>query len=181
MIKKLFRRIFRSADIKKEYRLSRGLEVGANTSIFSWEGIDGNWPWLISIGSNTTISSGVTILAHDASTLKVGCKTKLGRVTIGDHCFIGARSIVLCNVRIGDYVIVGAGSVVTSDLESGYVYAGNPARKICSIDDYEKKYRELNATRPNLSEIRPWNQWGNATNEERQKMKELLSDGCGFI
>ena len=166
---------------EKEYRLEQGLIVGKNTTIYSWEGLDGNYPWLISIGNNTTISSNVTILAHDASTCKVGCHTKLGIVSIGDNCFIGAKSTVLCDVRIGDNVIVGAGSVVTHDLESGYVYAGSPARKICSFDEYLEKYKKLNDTRPNFSEIHTWNEWKTASTEEKQQMKDALSDGCGFI
>lgn len=172
---------FLKRETEQEYRLNRGLKVGENTAIYSWEGIDANWPWLISIGSNTTISSNVTILAHDASTCKVGCRTKLGRVHIGDNCFIGARSVVLCDVHIGDNVIVGAGSVVTSNLEGGYVYAGSPARKICSIEKYKEKYTKLNETRPYFAEIHKWNEWNNSTEEERQQMKDLLADGCGFI
>ena len=47
-----------------------------------------------------------------------------------DNVFIGTKSVILPNVRIGSNVIVAAGSIVTKDLESGGVYAGNPARKI---------------------------------------------------
>ena len=36
-------------------------------------------------------------------------------------------------VNIHDNVVVGAGSVVTHDLESGAIYAGNPAKKIRDI------------------------------------------------
>lgn len=175
------KKLFKKGEDEREYRLKRGLTVGENTYIYSWEGIDGNFPWLVTIGSNTVISSNVTILAHDASTCRVGCHTKIGRVDIGDNCFIGARSVVLCDVKIGDNVIIGAGSVVTRNLESGYVYAGSPAKKICSFEDYKKKNKELNETRPYLATIRKWNEWHNASEEERQKMKDLLSDGCGFI
>ncbi len=181
MFNKIRRLFTNNTDAEKNHRLKNGLSVGENTAILSWEGIDAGWPWLISIGSNTIISSGVTILAHDASTTKVKCPTKLGLVSIGDNCFIGAKSIVLCNVRIGDNVIVGAGSVVTKNLESGYVYAGNPARKICSIEEYHQKYTQAREERPYFGDILPWNEWNNATEEQRQKMKDLLSDGFGFI
>ena len=166
---------------EKEDRLSRGLKVGENSYIFSWEGIDANWPWLISIGSGVTVSSGVQILAHDASPNKAGCHTKLGRVIIGDYVFVGARSVILCNVRIGDHVIIGAGSVVSRDCEPGYVYAGNPARKICSIEEYHNKHEKMQNKRPDLSKIRKWDDWGNASEEEKQQMIDLLSDGCGYI
>lgn len=180
MIRSILNKILPSKS-EKEYRISRGMRVGKNTHIFSWGGIDGNWPWLISIGDNVTISSDVTILAHDASPCKVGCHTKLGRVTIGNNVFIGAKSVVLCNVSIGNNVIVGAGSVVTKDLESNYVYAGNPVTKICTISEYQEKYRKLNQERPDLSLINKWDKWDNASQKDREHMLELLADGCGFI
>ena len=164
-----------------EDRLSRGLKVGEETYIFSWEGIDANWPWLISIGNGVTISAGVQILAHDASPTKAGCRTKLGRVSIGNNVFVGARSVILCDVTIGDNVIIGAGSVVTHDCEDNFVYAGNPARKICSMEEYRNKHEKLQDERPDLSQIRKWDDWSNALEGEKQQMIDLLSDGCGYI
>ena len=180
-IKRKITRKITNTQTEKEYRIASGLKVGNNTNVYSWATIDGNWPWLISIGDNVTISSDVTILAHDASPCKVGCHTKLGRVIIGNNVFIGAKATILCNVKIGDNVIVGAGSVVSRDLESGAVYAGNPARRICSFEEYRIKHTRLNKERPDLSTIRKWNDWENASQEEKEKMLELLSDGCGYI
>ena len=157
------------------------MKVGENFECYSWEGLDGGWPWLISIGDNVTISSNVNILAHDASTCHVGCHTKLGRVSIGNNVFIGAKATVLCNVAIGDNVIVGAGSVVTKNLDSGFVYAGNPARKICTTDEYRIKSERLVERRPYLAEIRKWDDWKNANQEEKEQMLKLLEDGCGFV
>lgn len=166
---------------QREDRLSRGLKVGENTYIYSWEGIDANWPWLISIGSGVTVSAGVQILAHDASPTKAGCRAKLGRVIIGDNVFVGARSVILCNVTVGDNVIIGAGSVVSHNCESGYVYAGNPAKKICTMEEYRMKHEKMQNDRPDLSVIRRWDDWSSASDEEKQRMIDLLSDGCGYI
>ena len=66
-----------------------------------------------------------------------------GNVTIGDNVFIGMNAIITRNVTIGDNVIIGVGSIVTKDCESGYVYAGNPAHKIMSIDQFYDKRKEL--------------------------------------
>jgi maltose O-acetyltransferase len=44
--------------------------------------------------------------------------------------WIGTGAIILPGVTIGDGAVVGAGSVVTSDVKSGTVVAGNPARVI---------------------------------------------------
>lgn len=161
--------------------LRKGLKIGKNTTINSGFSIDSAWPWLISIGDDVTISTNVTILSHDASTNIVCQQTKIGKVTIGSNVFIGTRSIILCGVTVGDNVVIGAGSVVTSDLPANGVYAGVPARKICSIDAYREKYEELRAERPDLSQIRPWNQWGDATEAEKQQMLDALADGIGFI
>ena len=54
-------------------------------------------------------------------------------VYIGNDCWFGGNVTILPGVTIHDNVVVGAGSVVTHDLESGGVYAGNPARKIKDI------------------------------------------------
>ena len=54
-------------------------------------------------------------------------------INIGNDCWFGGNVTILPGVTIHDNVVVGAGSVVTHDLESGYVYAGNPARKIKEI------------------------------------------------
>lgn len=45
-------------------------------------------------------------------------------------------------VTLGDHCIVGAGSVVTKSFPSGMVIAGNPAKAICTIDEYAEKYKD---------------------------------------
>ena len=128
-----------------------------------------------------TISTNVTILAHDASTNVVGAGTKLGCVTIGDNVFIGTGSIILCNTHIGSNVVVGAGSVVTRDLPDNGVYAGVPAKRVCSIEEYRDRMQKLKRERPDLSRIRPWDQWADASGKDRAAMRDALSDGVGFI
>ena len=54
-------------------------------------------------------------------------------ITIGNDCWFGGSVTVLPGVTIHDNVVVGAGSVVTHDLESGYIYVGNPAKKLRAI------------------------------------------------
>lgn len=167
--------------IEMEHLLRNGLKVGKNTQINSGFSIDSAWPWLVSIGDDVTISTNVTILAHDASPNVVKCGTKLGRVSIGNNVFIGTGTTVLCNVRIGDNVIIGAKSLVTCDLPSNGVYVGVPAKRICSIEEYRDKYQELRKARPDFSNIRPWNEWTSATEEERKEMLKGLEDGIGFV
>lgn len=53
-----------------------------------------------------------------------------GDVTVGDRVFIGIGSAVREGVTIGDNTLVGAGSVVVSDLPSGWVAYGSPAKPV---------------------------------------------------
>ena len=177
---KLLQKI-RKKDDELEYRLSHGMKVGKNCRLFSVATIDGAWPWLISFGDNVTVSSDVHILAHDASPNIVGCETRLGRVDIGNNVFIGVGSTIMCNVRIGDNVVIGAGSVVTKDLPGNAVYAGNPARRICSIEEFREKHQAQRSNRPDFSKMHRWDEWINAPEEDKQKMREQLEDGCGYV
>lgn len=53
-----------------------------------------------------------------------------GGVSIGAHCWIGARATILDGVTIGDNAIVGAHSFVREDVPAGAVVAGTPARRL---------------------------------------------------
>ena len=108
---------------------------------------------LTEIGKDVVISTGVTILVHDASIRNAMTAVSGGYVTlkslierkviIGNNVFIGANTTILPGSEIGDNCIVGAGSVVRGKLERGYVYSGNPCVKICSIEHFAKKYEYL--------------------------------------
>lgn len=112
---------------------------------------DGNDYSLISIGKNTTISSDVVVLTHDYSIgkgLSLLSQKRTGRflkpVTIGENCFIGLRSILLPGTEIGNNVIIGAGSVVKGKIPANGIYAGNPAKFICSIEEWTEKHIQKN-------------------------------------
>lgn len=49
---------------------------------------------------------------------------------------------MLPNIRVGNNVIVGAGSVVTKNIPDNVVVAGNPAKVICSIDQWIEKQKK---------------------------------------
>lgn len=163
-----------------EYCFTHGFKAGKNFQYNSGYPIDANWPWLISVGNDVTLSSNVRLLAHDASTVKIGVHTKIGIVSIGNNVFIGADTIVLCNTRIGDNVIIGAGSVVTCDIPSDSVYAGNPAKFICTFQEYKNKHKENQNTHPIFRE-HTWREWPEAPLEEREAMREKLKDTFGYL
>lgn len=119
----------------------RGIRIGEKCKIYTF--ITSGEPTLISIGDNTSISSNVQFCTHDNAISKVlpGTTDLIGRITIGNNCFVGMNSILLYGVTLGNHCIVGAGSVVTKSFPAGSVIAGNPAKLICHIDDYANKYR----------------------------------------
>jgi acetyltransferase-like isoleucine patch superfamily enzyme len=54
----------------------------------------------------------------------------IGRVKIGNRCWIGAKVVILKDVELGDGCVVGAGAVVTASVSPGVVVAGVPARQL---------------------------------------------------
>lgn len=135
-----------------QYLREQGMKIGEGTVIFSNPAfvlLDLTRPWMIEIGKNVQITRDVKILTHDYSysTNKAyyGDVTgSCGKVSIGDNCFIGVGAIILMGTTIGDNVIVGAGSVVSGgSFPSNCVVAGNPAKVICSLEDYYKKRQNL--------------------------------------
>lgn len=122
-----------------------GVKIGKNTKIYtSVSNFDTFFPHLIEIGSNCAISKETLLITHDYSrnfpTEGFGSMTK-GKVIIGDNTFIGMRTIILPGVTVGNNVIVGAGSLVTKSIPDNMVAAGNPAKVICTLEEYmEKKF-----------------------------------------
>ena len=55
-----------------------------------------------------------------------------GRVTIGEHVFVGTNAVVHPDVVIGTGAVVGSGAVVTRDLEPWTINVGVPARPVRS-------------------------------------------------
>ena len=51
------------------------------------------------------------------------------------------HTTILRNTTVGDNVIIGANSLVKGEIESNSVYAGCPAKRICSIEKYETKIK----------------------------------------
>lgn len=128
-------------EIKILYYRKKGAMIGEHVRAFS--PITAAEPYLIEVGDNTTISSGVVFLTHDNSVIKLPVRMGtdlVGRVTIGKNCFIGCNTILLPGVAVGDNIIIGAGSVVSrSCMENGAIYAGNPAKRIGRIADFASK------------------------------------------
>lgn len=129
---------------KIDYARKLGVKIGHNCRIISNPGW-GSEPWLITIGDHVELSSGVSFVTHDGATWvfrnqeRYKDVIRYGKIVINDNSFIGTQTIILPGVTIGPNSIVGAGSLVRSDIEPNSVYAGVPARRICSLEEYAEK------------------------------------------
>lgn len=130
----------------------RNLGVRLGTSVSIIEPISpvifSSEPYLISIGSNTTISFDVAFVTHDAATRVIrnlpdgNNETVIyGPISVGENCFIGCRTTILPNVNIGNNTIIGAGSLVNSSIPDNVVAAGVPCKVICTLEEYRKKHK----------------------------------------
>jgi acetyltransferase-like isoleucine patch superfamily enzyme len=134
-----------------------GVKVGGNCRIIRPNsGTFGSEPYLVDIGDNVTVAKGVEFITHDGSLQIFRAKEPLielfDKVTIGDNVFVGVNSVLLPGTTIQNNVIVGAGSIVKGILEENSVYAGVPAKYICSLDEFLTRnrsrfsyFRDLNA------------------------------------
>ena len=118
-----------------------GMRIGRDVWLPDSTAIDVSHCFLISIGDHCGFGEGCVLLAHDAQMDEYLDAARLGCITIRESCHIGAGTIILPDVEIGPRTIVGAGSVVTRSLPPESVCAGNPARVICSLDEYLNKHR----------------------------------------
>jgi putative colanic acid biosynthesis acetyltransferase WcaF len=94
--------------------------VGDRTNVYSLGQIE--------IGARATVAQEVYLStgSHDFS--QPAIPLVVGKITIGEDAFVGARAFVLPGITIGERAIVGACSVVTHDVPNDAVAAGNPCR-----------------------------------------------------
>lgn len=169
--------------IRGEYTIEQlkklGLTVGENFNPQLGFELDPSHCWLITIGDNVTLGPHVKILAHDASTFLLLGYTKIGRVSIGNNCFIGAGSIVLPNVNIGSNVIIGAGAVVTKSLPDNVVAAGNPAKVIMTIEEFINHHKKLMANAPLYDENFTLRK--QISSEQKKRQCQDLMNRIGYV
>ena len=148
-ILKLYRNLFWS--LEKQARHA-GVIIGEHNFISShfWS----SEPYLITIGNNCQITSGVKIFTHGGAQSvrkyhpEFDC---FGKIKIGNYVYIGSNSLILPGVTIGNNVLIAAGSVVTKSVPSDVVVGGNPARIVCSIGEYIERNAPFNRNSKSMS------------------------------
>ena len=134
---------------KKPIKFARyiGVTIGEHCRlIHPTFGTFGSEPYLVKVGNDVTIAKGVQFITHDGSLELFRKKEPLvelfSPINIGNNVFVGVNSVLLPGVIIEDNVIVGAGSIVKGVLKSNGVYAGVPAKYICSLDEFYEKNKD---------------------------------------
>lgn len=137
LIRKLLREILVKIILNYKIWVLRlfGAKIGKGCYIYtSLSNFDKLYTDMIEIGNNVTITRGVILLCHDMAKDYIHKKKHnnetVGKIKIGNNCFVGMNSIILPNIKIGNNVIVGAGSVVTKNIPDKVVVAGNPVKII---------------------------------------------------
>lgn len=123
------------------YAKSIGVKVGNNCRVYTTN--FGSEPFLITIGNNVTVTSGVKFITHDGTTWLMrderGRRYFYQRISVGNNVFIGVNSIIMPGVKIDDNVIIAAGSVVTKSIPKGVIVAGVPAKIIGNFKEIETR------------------------------------------
>jgi acetyltransferase-like isoleucine patch superfamily enzyme len=106
------------------------VRVGPDTWIGPFVMLDGSGG-PVEIGEWCCISTGVHVYTHDTvqRSLTGGSAPRTSApVRIGDRSHVGSQSVILPGVTIGDHCVVGAGSMVNRDVPPHSIAVGVPAR-----------------------------------------------------
>lgn len=148
-ISHLYWRYFRSSI---DYARHIGVKIGNNCfiSTHDWS----SEPYLIEIGNNVQVTQGVVFHTHGGAHVARREYPEFdvfGKIKLDDWCYIGARSQIMPGVTIGEGALIAAGSIVCKSVPSGEVWGGNPAKKICDVEDYIKRNISYNIDSKNKS------------------------------
>lgn len=138
--------------------VSGDVVIGEQSSVWPMTVIRGDVNH-IKIGERTNIQDGCVLhVSHEGpfgpgralligDDVTVGHKAVLHACTIEEQCLIGMSATVLDGAVVRKQVMVGAGSLVppNKELETGYLYLGNPVRKVRELSQQEKDYLTYSA------------------------------------
>jgi len=98
----------------------------------------------IRIGDNTNIQDGAIIhCTYQGAATEIGNNVNIGHnaivhgCTLQDHVLVGMGAIIMDHAMIDEYCIIAAGAVVLEKTicESGFLYAGVPAKKMKALSE----------------------------------------------
>jgi acetyltransferase-like isoleucine patch superfamily enzyme len=115
-----------------------GVRIGRNVFVGLDTYLDCQFPELIAIEDDVTISFRVTVVVHDDARRLDRIEPGAGDGTVAPvrlrrGCYLGAACLILPGVTVGERAVVASGAVVTRNVEPATVVAGVPARSIGRI------------------------------------------------
>lgn len=152
MVQRIINAIYKMIMTPKRYARFIGVKFGKNCLIATK-----NWssePYLIEIGDNVQVTHNVSIHTHGGSHVArkmIPNFDMFGKVIIKDGAYIGAYSQIMPGVTIGEGSLVASGSIVTKSVPAGVVVAGNPAKYVCTIEEYIERNKQHNLGTKGLS------------------------------
>jgi acetyltransferase-like isoleucine patch superfamily enzyme len=149
-IVRVLKRLFWSLEKRARHD---GIIMGEHNRIESyfWSSAE---PYLITIGSHCDLTENTKIYTHGGARVARGKYPNFdvfGKVVLGDRVYVGSGVQIMPGVTIGDNVLIAAGSVVTKSIPSNVVVAGNPAKYVCSLDEFIEKNLPYNTDSKLLS------------------------------
>lgn len=102
----------------------------------------------IRIGNNVNIQDGVVIhctylraATEIADNVSIGHNALVHGCTLENNVLVGMGAIIMDNVVVEPFTIIAAGSVVLENTrcESGYIYAGTPAKRVKEISQAQRE------------------------------------------
>ncbi|TCO73174.1 gamma carbonic anhydrase family protein [Chromatocurvus halotolerans] len=133
--------------------------LGDDVSVWPTAVVRGDMHW-IRIGDRTSVQDGSVLhITHagpfntDGWPLDIGAEVTIGHnatlhgCRIGNRVLIGMGATVMDGAVVEDDVVIAAGALVTPGkrLESGYLYAGSPARQLRELSEREMDFFSYSA------------------------------------
>jgi len=111
------------------------LKIGDRVNLMSPCRIGGGSSCLVTIGNDTWIAPNayinpVTHAYKRRDKTISGQGVRIGDISIGEDCWIGANVVISPGVTVGNGAVIGANSVVTRDIPEYAIAVGSPAKVI---------------------------------------------------
>lgn len=123
------------------------VRLGNNCSVWFNAVIRGDVNY-IRIGSNTNIQDGAVIHCtylragtDIGSNVSIGHNALVHGCVLKDYVLVGMGAIVMDHAVVEEFCIIAAGAIILENTicESGYLYAGVPAKKIKPLSDEQRE------------------------------------------